>query len=627
MGTRVFKRWLLDGVRGILPGIPIVGAVVAARLLGIFQPFEWQALDAGLRSRPAEITDQRITVVAITEEDIQAIGEYPLPSGVLSDLLTDVNQYQPTVMGLDILRDIPIEPGHKDFIKTIQDLDNLVVINKILPPSIPPPTDAPESRIGFVDTLLDDDGFVRRSLLGATDEHNNYRFSFTIRLAEAYLVQAGLMLENGLRNPSAMRFGSVELVPFEPNTGGYVQTDAGGEQILINFRSGSTPFDIITYQDIQTGEFSPTLLKDRLVLIGVTAQSVKDIVNTAAIDGFNPGLVTGVELQAHAISQIINAVLDDRPLLRGWPDWVEYTWIVGWGMLGIVLARFKIKATYYFVSLVILVLGLTFISYGLLYIGWWIPLIPAAVAFFLNGVALYPSYRRQYELTLRLEDRQQLIERTFDQIHNGPLQKLSTILSRVSEDPNFSSDLHRDLRSLNQELRGIYEAMQQEFLVEESCCLQLDGNRIIRLNQPLHEMLYEVYEHTLQRNEFPHFEGIKVHIRTFEPMLEQGLSDDRKREIGRFLEEALCNVGKYARSCSRLVVICRQEDSKNIIRVVDNGVSQDPNQNYRRIGRGTQQATKLANHLGGHFERQRLEPRGVCSELYWSTRKAKWTSR
>ncbi|MBE9066993.1 CHASE2 domain-containing protein [Leptolyngbya cf. ectocarpi LEGE 11479] len=618
MRASFFKQRLIDDFRGLLPGLPIVGVVVAARLLGFFQPFEWQALDAGLRSRPAEATDQHITIVAITEADIQAIGEYPLPGSVLADLLTEVNQYQPTVMGLDIFRDIPIEPGHDDFIQTIQTLDNLIVINKILPPSsIPPPAGAPESRIGFVDTLLDNDGFVRRSLLGATDEHSNYRFSFTLRLAERYLAQADLMLENGVRNPAAMRFGALELTPFQPNTGGYVHTDAGGEQILINFRSGSTAFNIITYQEFKAGDFSPTLLKDKIVLIGVTAQSIKDIVNVAAVDGINPGLVTGIELQAHTVSQIVNAVLDDRPLLQGWPEWLEYSWIIGWGLLGIVLVRFKIKATYYFVSIVTLVVAIVAVSYGLLYLGWWIPGVPAAIAFFLNGVALYPSYRTQHELRLRLEDRQQLIERTFDQIHNGPLQKLSIVLSQTAEDPSLPTSLHHDLEALNQELRGIYEAMQQEFLVEESCCLQLEGNRIVRLEQPLHEMLYEVYDHTLQRQEFPHFDSIKIHIRTFEPMVEKGLNSDRKREIGRFLEEALCNVGKYAKNCSRLVVTCCQEGSQNVVRVLDNGLGPDTNQNYRRIGRGTQQANMLANRLKGNFERKRLDPHGVSSELHW----------
>ncbi|MEO1351465.1 MAG: CHASE2 domain-containing protein [Cyanobacteria bacterium J06635_15] len=617
MQGRSLKGVLSTVASGLLPGVPILGIVIAARLLGLFQAFEWQALDFGLRSRPAEAPDQRITLVAITEEAIQAIGDYPIPDGELVALTQKINQHQPRVLGLDIFRDLPVEPGHVEFTELVAASDNLVVVNKILPPAVEAPAVVPETRIGFVDISPDRDGFVRRSLLGATDAQSDYRFSFTIRIAEHYLADKGLILENGIRDPRAMRFGETELPRFRPNTGGYVQTDAGGEQTLINFRSGSEPFEVVTYQDIQSGNFSPELFEDRIVLIGVTAPSVKDIVNTAAIHGVNPGLVTGIELQAHAISQVVSAVLDGRPLLKVWPDWLEYAWIVGWGILGIMLARLKIKPPYYFVSIVAVCAGVLAISYSLLLASWWIPVVPTVMAFFLNGVVLYPSYRTQQELKLRLDERQQLIERTFDQIHNGPLQKLATVLARVSEDPTLPTELNRDLRSLNQELRGIYESLKQEFLSADNC-ISLEGNHMVSLEQPLHEMLYEVYEYTLQREEFPYFDGIKVHIRKFEPVVDRTLSIERKREMGRFLEEALCNVGKYAKGCSRLTVICMQVGSENVIRVVDNGVTIVGNQ---RVGRGTQQAMALGRRLGGRFERTQSESQGVCSELRWSVQK------
>lgn len=599
-------------ILSLLPGLPIVVVVVLARLLGFWQPLEWQAFDLGLRSRPAEPTDPRITIVPITEEVMQTLGQYPIPGSQLTQLIEDINQYQPQVIGLDLFRDLPIEPGHQELLDLIETSDNLVVINRILPPAIAAPATAPEDRIGFVDTLVDTDGFVRRSLLGATDSNNNYRFSFTLRVAERYLAEDGIFLENGIRNPAAMRFQQTELTPFQANTGSYVHTDARGEQTLINFRSGSRPFEFVTYGEIQAGTADPVLLSDRIVLIGVTAPAVKDIVNTAAVIGDNPGLVTGIELQAHGISQILSAVLDSRSLLRVWPDWLEYGWIIGWGLLGGLIAQRHLKIARYFLVVVAISGGLVLLSYSLLILSWWIPIVPAVTAFFLNSLVLYPAYRSQHELKLRLDDRQQLIERTFDQIHNGPLQKLAMLLQRVSTDSSLPLELEGDLRSLNQDLRSIYEAMRQEFLSAETC-LRLEGNCSVRLDQPLHEMLYEVYKYTLERKEFPHFAGIKIHIRKFEPMAEQKLSVDRRRDLGRFLEEALCNVGKYAKNCSRLTVICAQENSQNVIRIIDNGSGEQSS----RVGRGTQQARTLARHLRGSFERTQQKPRGICAELRW----------
>lgn len=610
------KNWLL----GLLPGIPVLGLVVVARLLGIFQLSELQALDFGLRSRPEEAPDERITIVSVTEEDIQAIGTYPIPDREIANLLTKVNQYEPRAIGLDIFRDLPVEPGHETFSALVEQLDNLVVINKILPPgTIDPPPTASDAQVGFADAVPDSDGFVRRSLLGALDSRDDqYKFSFTIRLVEKYLAAEGIVLENGIRDPSTMRFAKTELLRVLSLTGGYVRIDSGGQQVLINFRSGQNAFDMVTYQDIQSGDFSPNLLADRIVLVGITAPSVKDTINTAAISGVNPGLVTGVEVQAHAISQILSAVLDGRSLLNVLPEGGEYGWIVLWGLLGLLLAQRQAKLAYFLVSIVVLSSSLAAISYGLLIAGWWVPVVPAMVAFALNGMILYPSFQAQRSLELRLADRQQLIERTFDQIHNGPLQTLATVLTRVIDEKDIPAEVNRDLRVLNQDLRGIYESLKQEFLsVEDS--LQLIGNRIVRLDQPLHEILYEVYEHTLQRPEFPYLGAIKFYIRKLEPMAEKGLNNDCKREIGRFLEEAICNVGKYAKGCSRLTVICMQKDAENVIRVVDNGCSRReyaPGK-QQRTGRGTQQAMSLAKRLKGRFQRSFNEPEGTVTELRW----------
>ncbi|MEO3706865.1 hypothetical protein AAFM79_20565 [Trichormus azollae HNT15244] len=45
-------------------------------------------------------------------------------------------------------------------------------------------------------------------------------------------------------------------------------------------------------------------------------------------------------------------------------------------------------------------------------------------------------------------------------------------------------------------------------------------------------------------------------IRNFEPIDEQCLTIDNKRGICRFLEEAFCNLGKYATGVTCLEVTC-----------------------------------------------------------------------
>ena len=110
-------------------------------------------------------------------------------------------------------------------------------------------------------------------------------------------------------------------------------------------------------------------------------------------------------------------------------------------------------------------------------------------------------------------------------------------------------------------------------------------------------------------------------------MLDSKLSAKQKRDLGRFLEEALINVSKYAKDATRLTVVCCQEENNNVIRIIDNGSkglhSTPPNS---AGGYGTQQAKKLASQLRGQFTRSVVEPKGVCCELRWPIEKSSWRS-
>ncbi len=207
---------------GALPGIAVIGLVVFARLSGSLQGLEWTALDQFLRWRPAEPVDHRIIIVGINEADIRRIGSYPIPDRTIAALLRKLQAYEPAVIGLDIFRDLPVEPGHTDLVKAFQTIKNLTVIDKLADRTsvaIGPPPSLSLGQVGFADAIFDSDGYLRRSLLGTYDAKQNYRFSLTIKLAETYLATQGISLENGIRDPGAMRFGNTELTRFRSNSG------------------------------------------------------------------------------------------------------------------------------------------------------------------------------------------------------------------------------------------------------------------------------------------------------------------------------------------------------------------------------------------------------------------------
>ena len=179
------NNWRQNWQAGLLPGLSITGFVILARLLGLFQSIEWKALDTALQRRPAETTDPRITVVTLTEEDIQTTLGYPITDQDLATLISELQTYDPRVIGIDIFRDQPVGEGFAALEAELTSANNVIGIESIEAPSVSPPPMLPDSQIGFADAIVDNDGRLRRSLLGNADENGNYRFSLTIQLAQA----------------------------------------------------------------------------------------------------------------------------------------------------------------------------------------------------------------------------------------------------------------------------------------------------------------------------------------------------------------------------------------------------------------------------------------------------------
>jgi CHASE2 domain-containing sensor protein/two-component sensor histidine kinase len=612
--------------RGAIPGLVIIVGVIIARLTGSLQFLELVTLDKFLRLRPPEPQDERIVIVGITEEDIQRTRAYPIPDRVLADLIQRLQSYQPIAIGLDIVRDVPVEPGYAALTSLFRTTKNVIGAEIALPDrsgfTVAPPPALPPEQVGFADAVLDADGFQRRSLLGAHNLQQDYRFSFTIRLVEQYLSAQGIELENGIRDPDAMRFGRVELTRVQPNFGGYVSTDAGGNQILLNVRSGAMPFRVLSLAQIQSG-VNPEWLRGKIVLVGVMSLSAKDLASSGAIAGINPGRVYGVEMQAHVTSQILSAVLDQRPLLQVWTRGWELVWMVAWGLLGMSLGQWLRSPWKILSGLIAVCSSLVAISYGLIILGWWVPIVPVLLILVLNGVGLTATtfYRHEQELRLRLEERQFVIEQTFNAIHSGPLQTLVQIL-RTAQSQEMMPPFLPDLQRLSQELRAIYGSVQQE-TIETEPHLQLGSAIELALQAPLHELLYKVYCSTLEQ-ELPHLKTLKSKIVQFDPLNTRHLRLEHKRGLCRFLEEALYNVGKHATGATRLTVICTQEENQQVIRVIDNGMNHSGNldvsepSKVQNLGLGTQLANNLAKQLGGKFRRYPNQPRGMVCELVWS---------
>ena len=603
--------------RSRLPGFSVIGLVLIARALGLFQGSELKTFDAFLRLRPAEPKDERILIIGINEADIQQAGTYPIPDQQLANLLQILSKSNPRAIGIDVIRDLPVEPGHDAFRDMLEQTPNVIGVERISTDLVSPHTLPPE-QVGFIDLPLDPDGFVRRTYLGAFPplEHpdsDRFRYALAFLLAEAYLYEEGFLLSEGQQNPGNMRFGETELFSLQPNAGSYIGNDAGGVQMLINVRSGDMPFDVVSMTDVLSGQVNRERIEDRIVLIGIASLSVKDVINSGATHSQNPGLVNGVEMHAHIASQLLSTVLEGRQQIRVLPDGWEYFLIALVGGLGMWLPRVISRPIRYALALIVVAVGLVSGGVAALWVGGcWIPVVPSIAVFALNAGILPAFYLYDRELRSRIEARQRVIEQSYDTIHNGPLQTLSLLLKNRDALPSKAA---QQLETLNSELRQVYERLLDKSVPQENQ-LALKDNQVIDLRSPFHEVLYEVYDATLARA-FPAFETIRLKVVKFEPLAVAKLQIEDKRALCRFLEEALCNVGKHALGTKRLIVNCLATETENLILVKDSGGGIDESQ-YALTddGRGTQQAAQLAQRLQGYFKRSPT-PFGTTCEIRW----------
>ncbi|WP_261208340.1 adenylate/guanylate cyclase domain-containing protein [Laspinema sp. D2d] len=382
----------------------IAGLVLLLRLTGALQGMEWGAFDWFIRSRPQEPKDSRIVIVGISETDIQTIGQWPIPDGVLADLIIRLKAQQPRAIGLDIYRDLPVEPGHKRLTEVFENTPNLIGVQMVSRGdnnwAVSPPKILKErGQIGFNNLILDSDGTIRRGLLFLETPEGEVLPSLGLSLAFLYLKSEGILPQNAEEvNPEYLQLGNAVFVRLRSNDGSYVRSNDRGYQILMNHKDVNNTFEIVSLRDVLENKIPDNFARDRVVLIGTIAASVPDNFHTpydhsAITDASNR--TSGVKIHANLTSQIISAALDNRPLIKVWPKSLEIGLILLGAWMGGFLAGLKryacsLNVYYAFswsgINIIIFALLLTGSAYLAFLRGWWVPLVPPILS--LTGSSL-----------------------------------------------------------------------------------------------------------------------------------------------------------------------------------------------------------------------------------------------
>ncbi|MEH2290093.1 CHASE2 domain-containing protein [Nostoc sp.] len=409
IATPKFQLWTV-----LFSTFIVVISTVGLRYVGIFEKIELQSFDQMLRLRPKEDPDPRLIIVEITEKDIQSRqettkGMKSISDNTLAKLLNKLQKYQPQIVGLDIYRDFPDPQNKLQPIKLSTEIskENVIVPCKIPdskydPQGVKPPKEVPVERQGFTDVIQDPDGIVRRQILRLPPEPSSTcttTNSLSLLLAAHYLYEEKIQIKF---NEDYVQFGSkvFNRLKFGRSGGYQKKIDLGGNQILINYRN--TDYQKVSLEDILSNKVNPDLLKDKVVIIGVTANTVSDTWSTpysTAQQDYQE--IPGVFIQAQMVSQILSAVLDQRPILWVLPYWGDILLICGWSVVASLIIwqvrSLSHKRCAIFVTVVILygVCAIALLKQGL-----WLPFIPSAFAVVGSGVVVVLIQRRQEFFTI-----------------------------------------------------------------------------------------------------------------------------------------------------------------------------------------------------------------------------------
>lgn len=472
------------------------GFTLTVQYAGLFQTLEWAVYDRLFSLRPRDPTDEtsgksirdRLLIVTIDEADIQNAGQWPLADANLVRLVRTLQEDNPAVIGLDLYRNLPIEPGHAEWETLLKSTPNVICVEKGIGLQVPPPPALKDSdRVAFTDLLVDADGKVRRALLSHPLPDGNLRLGLGTKLALDYLEKQGITLEELDPVKKRYRLGKSTFVPFDGNDGGYVRTNSGGYQILLNYRGHLETLRAVSLTQVLEQPLDPAWVRDRIVLVGSIAPSLNDFFYTPLSSRLanTPQAVPGIVIHANIASQLLGAALDGRSSIRTLPEPLEWLWIVVWSSMGVIvpwqlLTTSQEKPLAYGGRVVVLCgfLGSSLLflsSYGAFLVNVWVPTISPLVASMASATVVTISHLRKLQ-----QEREELKYKQF-QLESDRIRAEAASQAKSQ----FLANMSHELRTPLNAILGFTQIMSRD--------PELNGS-----HQEYLEIIYRSSEHLLE---------------------------------------------------------------------------------------------------------------------------------
>jgi adenylate cyclase len=444
--------------------VGISGLTLGLQSTGALQFLEWAMLDQWFRLRPPEAKTPPIVLVTISESDLSQLQQFPISDAILATTIETLNRERPIAIGLDLYRNLPVEPGSTQLQQTFATTPNLIGVAKVIGNAQGDAVEAPailrdRDQVGNSDLVLDADGKVRRSLI-SIHRNGKTRFALGTKLALSYLKTKGIQPQGSASN--GVQLGKATYRLLQPDEGGYVRADAGGYQILSNYLRFQQPIPKISIRDVLNHQFPAELIRDRIVLIGMTADSMSGDLFYLPYSTQPTEAWFGVEVHANLAAQLISGALDGRAPLLGLPQPLELGWILMWAGVGTALGwRFQDRRVGGMIPGAIVLLALT--SYSLFLLGWWAIVVSPCIALLTAGLTSrgYWVWRAlkaaNQALELKVLDRTQELQQQNIALEQAKLAAESANQAKS----NFLASMNHELRTPLTAILGFSELLKR----------------------------------------------------------------------------------------------------------------------------------------------------------------------
>ncbi|HET7731709.1 MAG TPA: CHASE2 domain-containing protein [Usitatibacter sp.] len=282
------------------------------RAAGALERIDLGLHDQVARSVASSGADERFVLVLETEADLPRWG-FPLPDAALATVLEKVLADGPIAIGMDKYRDRPVEPGSERLAALLANASRVVWVEKFgATPTegVPAPAAIPRALVGCGDVIQDADGQVRRALL-YLDRADKLCYAMPLQLARMAAAARGVSIGFPTEAPGHVDLGTTRVKAIDPGDGPYALADTAGFQVAIPTASGVPAMREVSLTELLEGRVPPGTFRDRVVLFGSAAESLRDFFTLPGATGNIPG----VQVHALVASHLLRLALGEaRPI-------------------------------------------------------------------------------------------------------------------------------------------------------------------------------------------------------------------------------------------------------------------------------------------------------------------------